>query len=47
MTKLTKKQKTLLDEMFAECGGDVDALMGKDGLMGAIRKRFIEAALNG
>ena len=47
MTILTEKQKTLLDQLLEECGGDVDALMGSGGLIDIIRKRFIEAALEG
>ena len=33
MTKLTKKQESLLNELLADFKGDTEAVMGQDGLM--------------
>jgi hypothetical protein len=45
MTKLTKKQESLLNELLADFKGDAEAVMGQDGLMMQLRKRFVEAML--
>ncbi len=47
MTNLTKKQESLLNELLADFKGDTEAVMGQDGLMMALRKRVVEAMLEG
>ena len=47
MTTLTERQRELLDELLAECGGDAEALMGQGGVMEQLRKGLLEAALEG
>ena len=48
MTKLTKKQESLLNELLDDFkGGDTEAVMGQDGLMNELRKRVVEAMLDG
>ena len=47
MTKLTKKQESLLNELLADFKGDTEAVMGQDGLMMQLRKRVVETMLEG
>ena len=47
MTKLTKKQESLLNELLEDFKGDTEAVMGQDGLMKELRKRVVEAMLDG
>ena len=47
MTKLTDRQKALLDEFFEESGDDTKTLLDKGGLMDGMRKYLIEAVLEG
>jgi putative transposase len=47
MTKLTKKQESLLNELIKDFDGDTEAVMGNDGLMMQLRKRVVEAMLEG
>jgi transposase-like protein len=47
MTKLSKKQESLLNELLADFKGDTEAVMGQDGLMMQLRKRVVEAMLEG
>jgi len=47
MTKLTKKQESLLNELLADFKGDTEAVMGQDGWMMALRKRVVDAMLEG
>jgi transposase-like protein len=47
MAKLTKKQESLLNELIKEFDGDTEAVMGNDGLMMQLRKRVVEAMLEG
>jgi len=44
MTKLTKKQESLLNELLDDFKGDPTA---QDGLMNELRKRVVEAMLDG
>jgi putative transposase len=48
MTKLTEKQEALLNELL-ECvkRGDPEAMGAQEGLMNEIRKRMVEAMLEG
>lgn len=43
MTKLTERQETLLEDFK----GNTEAVMGPDGLMNQLRKRVVEAMLDG
>ena len=43
MTKLTKKQESLLNELLADFNGDAEDLLGKNGLL----MRFKKLLLNG
>ncbi len=45
MLELTTKQRKLLDELLKDFDGDVQSLLGREGLLGAISKRAIETAL--
>jgi len=47
MTKLTKKQESLLDELLKDFDGDAEALLGKNGLMMQLKKHAVEAMLEG
>ena len=47
MTKLTKKQESLLNELLADFNGDAEDLLGKNGLMMQFKKRVVEAMLEG
>ncbi len=47
MTKLTEKQETLLNELLEDFKGNTEAVMGPDGLMNQLRKRVVEAMLDG
>ena len=48
MTKLTKKQESLLNELLKDVKrGDPEAMQGQEGLMNEIRKRMVEAMLDG
>ena len=47
MTKLTKKQESLLNELVADFNGDAEDLLGKNGLMMQFKKRVVEAMLEG
>jgi putative transposase len=47
MTKLTKKQKSLLDELLKDFDGDAEALLGKSCLMMQLKKHAVEAMLEG
>lgn len=47
MTKLTKKQESLLSELLADFDGDAEELLGKNGLLMQIKKRTVEAMLEG
>ena len=47
MTKLTERQETLLNELVEDFKGDTEAVMGRHGLMNQLRKRVIEAMLDG
>lgn len=47
MTKLSKKQESLLNELLEDFKGDTEAVMGRDGLMNELRKRVVEAMLDG
>ncbi len=45
--KLTEKQETLLNELLEDFKGNTEAVMGLDGLMNQLRKRVVEAMLDG
>ena len=47
MAKLTKKQESLLNELLEDFKGNAEAVMGRDGLMNQLRKRVVEAMLDG
>ena len=47
MTKLTEKQETLLNELLEDFKGNTEAVMGPEGLMNQLRKRVVEAMLDG
>ena len=47
MTKLTKKQESLLNELLEDFKGNTEAVMGQHGLMNELRKRVVEAMLDG
>lgn len=47
MTNLTEKQKSLLDELLKDFDGDAESLLGKNGLMMQLKKRAVEAMLEG
>lgn len=47
MTKLTRKQESLLNELLEDFKGDPEAVMGRHGLMSQLRKRVVEAMLDG
>ena len=47
MTKLTEKQESLLNELLEEFKGNAEVVMGPDGLMNQLRKRVVEAMLDG
>jgi putative transposase len=47
MTKLTKKQESLLNELLADFDGDAEELLGKNGLLMQVKKRAVEAMLEG
>ena len=47
MTKLTKKQESLLNELLEDFDGDAEALLGKNGLLMQVKKRAVEAMLEG
>ena len=47
MTKLTKKQESLLNELLEDFDGDAESLLGKNGLMMQLKKRAVEAMLEG
>ena len=47
MTKLTRKQESLLNELLEDFKGDPEAVMGRHGLMNQLRKRVVEAMLDG
>jgi hypothetical protein len=43
MTKLTKKQESLLNELLEGFDGDAEELLGKNGLLMQVKKRAVEA----
>ena len=47
MTKLTKKQESLLNELLEDFKGDPESVLGQHGLMNELRKRVVEAMLDG
>ncbi len=47
MLELTPRQQELVDKLLGDFDGDVQDLLGREGLLGAISKRAIEAALEG
>ena len=48
MTKLTEKQESLLSELLKDVKrGDPEAMQAQEGLMNEIRKRMVEAMLDG
>ena len=47
MTKLTEKQESLLNELLEDFQGNTEAVMGPKGLMNQLRKRVVEAMLDG
>ena len=47
MTKLTKKQESLLNELLEDFKGDPESILGQHGLMNELRKRVVEAMLDG
>ncbi len=47
MIKLTERQESLLNELVEDFKGDTEAVMGRHGLMNQLRKRVIEAMLDG
>ena len=47
MTKLTKKQESLVNELLADFDGDAEELLGKNGLLMQVKKRAVEAMLEG
>ncbi len=46
-SKRTEKQASLLDELVEDFKGDPEAIMGQHGLMNELRKRVVEAMLDG
>lgn len=46
MTRVTKKQETLLDELLKGCEKPED-ILGEHGLMRALQKRLVERVLAG
>ena len=46
-TKITKKQKTLLTELLEDFDGDVEDLLGKHGQVMELKRRGLEAMLEG
>ena len=46
-TKLTNKQEALLNELLEDFKGDPEAILGQHGLMNELRKRVVEAMLDG
>ena len=47
MTKLTKKQESLLNELLENFKGDPESVLGQYGLMNELRKRVVETMLDG
>ena len=47
MTKITEKQKALLNELLQDFDGDAEDLLGKHGLVMELKKRGLEAMLEG
>jgi transposase-like protein len=47
MTKITKKQEALLTELLKDFDGDAEDLLGKHGLVMQLKKRGLEAMLEG
>lgn len=47
MTKITKKQEALLNELLKDFDGDAEDLLGKHGLVMELKKRGLEAMLEG
>jgi putative transposase len=47
MTKLTKKQESLLSELLQDFDGNAEELLGKNGLLMQVKKRAVEAMLEG
>ena len=47
MIKLTERQESLLNELVEDFKGDTEAVMGRHDLMNPLRKRVIEAMLDG
>ncbi|MCZ6832062.1 MAG: transposase [Gammaproteobacteria bacterium] len=47
MTQLTKKQDSLLNELLANFDGDAEERLGKNGLLMQVKKRAVEAMLEG
>ena len=47
MTKLTKRQESLLNELLEDFKGDPESILGQHGLMNELRKRVVEAMLDG
>ena len=47
MTKLTEKQESLLNELLEDFKGDTESVLGQHGLMNELRKRVVEAILDG
>ena len=47
MTNITKKQEALLNELLKDFNGDAEDLLGKHGLVMELKKRGLEARLEG
>ena len=47
MTKLTKKQESLLNELLEDFKGNTEAVMGQHGLMNQLRKRVVKPCWTG
>ena len=47
MTNITKKQEALLNELLKDFNGDAEDLLGKHGLVMELKKRGLEAMLEG
>jgi hypothetical protein len=47
MAKTTEKQETLLDDLLIDFHGDAEDVLGKNGLVMALKKRGLEAMLEG
>ena len=47
MTKLTKRQESLLNELLEDFKGAPESILGQHGLMNELRKRVVEAMLDG